>query len=66
MILDYYGISRIGEEDAARIRRDYIDARRAWITEIRKDAEKEYQLGDVEDDVLQNFITQLDHEKDFE
>ena len=48
------------------LREDYITARRAWITEIRKDAEKEYALGDVEEEVLDNFISQLDREVDFE
>lgn len=66
MILDYYGLSEITQQDAERIHTDYITARRAWITEIKKDAEKEYQLGDVEDSVLQNFVSQLDKEIDFE
>ena len=66
MILDYYGLSEITQQDAERIHTDYITARRAWIAEIKKDAEKEYQLGDVEDSVLQNFVSQLDKEIDFE
>ena len=40
MICDYYGISDITLEDANRIHEDYIKARRSWIAEIRKDAEK--------------------------
>ena len=66
MICDYYGISEITEEAAERVRQDYIEARRAWIAEIRKDAEKEFTLGDVEEDVLNDFIQQLDREIDFE
>ena len=66
MILDYYGLTEITPADAERIHADYITARRAWIAEIRKDAEKEFQLGDVEESVLQNFISQLDKEIDFE
>ena len=66
MILDYYGLSEITPQDAERIHTDYITARRAWIAEIKKDAEKEYQLGDVEDSVLQNIVSQLDKEIDFE
>lgn len=66
MILDYYDLSEITQQDAERIHTDYITARRAWIAEIKKDAEKEYQLGDVEDSVLQNFVSQLDKEIDFE
>ena len=48
MILEYYGIKEITAEDDARIKKDYIEARRAWIAEIRKDAEKEFEMGDVE------------------
>lgn len=66
LMLDYYGLSELTEDDAARIKADYISARRAWIAEIRKDAEKEYQMGDVEKDVLDNFINSLDHEGDYE
>ncbi len=66
LICDYYGLETITEKDAEKVREDYIAARRAWITEIRKDAEKEYALGDVEEEVLDNFISQLDREVDFE
>ncbi len=66
MILDYYGLETLTEEDAARIHEDYVKARRAWIAEIRKDAEKEFAMGDVEEEVLENFLEKLDHEKDFE
>ena len=66
MILDYYNLTEITEEDAQRIREDYIKARRTWIGEIRKDAEKEYAMGDVEDEVFHDFINKLDHEIDYE
>lgn len=66
MILEYYGIKEITAEDDARIKKDYIEARRAWITEIRKDAEKEFEMGDVEREVFESFVNSLDHEVDFE
>lgn len=66
VILDYYGLTELTLDDAARIKEDYIKARRTWIAEIRKDAEKEYRMGDVEKDVFDNFINSLDHEVDFE
>ena len=66
MILDYYHLSEITDADIERIREDYVRARRAWIAEIRKDAEKEYAMGDVEKHVLDDFIDDLDHEIDFE
>ena len=66
MILEYYGIKEITAEDDARIKKDYIEARRAWIAEIRKDAEKEFEMGDVEREVFESFVNSLDHEVDFE
>lgn len=66
LILDYYHLDGLTLDDAARIREDYVTARRAWIAEIRKDAEKEYRMGDVEPEVLENFISNLDHETDYE
>lgn len=66
LILDYYQLTEITDADEARIREDYVRARRAWIAEIRKDAEKEYAMGDVEKHVLDDFIDNLDHEIDFE
>ena len=66
MILDYYNIDSLDEEAVRRIHNDYVAARREWIALIRKDAEKEFDLGDVERDVLDGFITQLENEVDFE
>ncbi len=66
LILDYYGLSTLTLEDAARIHDDYVQARRAWIGEIRKDAEKEFRMGDVEQSVLDNFLSSLDKETDYE
>ena len=66
MIMDYYGFSELNEENVERVKRDYITARRAWIAEIKKDAAKEYRLGDVEEEVFNNFNEQLDKEVDFE
>lgn len=66
LILDYYHLSEITPDDVTSIRQDYVKARRAWIAEIRKDAEKEYRMGDVEPEVLGSFLEKLDHEIDFE
>ena len=66
LILDYYHLTEITHADVERIHKDYVHARRAWIAEIRKDAEKEYAMGDVEKHVLDDFIHNLDHEIDFE
>ena len=66
MICDYYGITEITLEDANRIHEDYIKARRSWIAEIKKDAEKEFAMGDVEEEVFRNFVNSLDQEIDYE
>ena len=66
LILDYYGIEEIDEATMQHIREDYVRARRAWIAEIRKDAQKEFEMGDVEQDVYDDFISKLDHEIDYE
>ena len=66
MICDYYGIHEITLEDANRIHEDYIKARRSWIAEIKKDAEKEFAMGDVEEEVFRNFVDSLDQEIDYE
>ena len=41
-------------------------ARRAWIAEIRKDAMKEFDLGDVSRETLDDFLKSLDKEVEFE
>ena len=66
MILDYYKLEELDAEACERIHEDYVKARRAWIAEIRKDAEKEFAMGDVERDVLDDFLEKLDHEIDYE
>ena len=66
MILNYYQLHSLSDADVKHIHEDYVQARRAWISEIRKDAEKEYAMGDVEPEVLEDFLRQLDHEVDYE
>ena len=66
LICKYYGVDEINSDIEEQVKQDYITARRAWIAEIRKDAQREYEMGDVEDCVLTSFLEQLDHEIDFE
>ena len=66
LILDYYHLDHLDEAACERIREDYVRARRAWIAEIRKDADKEYAMGDVEREVYEDFLSKLDHEIDYE
>jgi hypothetical protein len=66
LILDYYHLTELDDAACERIRQDYVRARRAWIAEIRKDAEKEFAMGDVEKEVYEDFLLKLDHEIDYE
>ena len=66
IILDYYGIDGLDDEVVARIHQDYVTARREWIALIRQDAENEYTLGDIDREVLDDFVNLLDREVDFE
>lgn len=67
LIREYYGIEGdVTPEYAEKIEEDYITARRAWIAEIRKDAQKEFELGDVDQEVLDDFLQSLDKEVQFE
>ena len=66
LLCEYYEVDEITEEIAAKIHKDYITARRAWIDEIRKDAEREFELGDVDETTYQNFINDLNKEVEFE
>jgi hypothetical protein len=66
MILDYYKLEELDAAACERIHEDYVKARRAWIAEIRKDAEKEFAMGDVEREVFDDFLEKLDHEIDYE
>ncbi len=66
LICEYYGIDEITEQTAKQVHEDYVTARRAWIAEIRKDAQKEFELGDIDQSVLDDFMAQLDQETDWE
>lgn len=67
LIKEYYGIEGdVTSEYAEKIEADYIAARRAWIAEIRKDAQREYELGDVTPETLNGFLSSLDKEVEFE
>ena len=66
LMLDYYKVNELTPEIASRIHSDYILARSQWIAEIRKDAEKEFSMGDVEQSVLDNFLESLEKETEEE
>lgn len=58
-ILDFYGIETLGDDDIQRISDDYDNARKEWLNAVKYDAEKEFQLGDVDEGTLNDFISKL-------
>lgn len=57
--LDYYHLDTITQEDAERIRTDYQAAVAEWKMMVKNDAEREYQLGDVNEETLNDFLDSL-------
>lgn len=55
-ICDYYGLEQLTETDTERIINDGKQAHEEWLRAIRNDAEREFQLGDVSDEALADFI----------
>ena len=62
LIKSYYDSKEVTEDIEAQIVSDYNDALKTWISEIRKDAEKEYSMGDVDKEVLEDFLEKLEQE----
>lgn len=62
IIASQLGTDDLTESGIEQIIQQGRAAKEAWINEIRKDAEKEYSMGDVEHAVLEKFITQLEEE----
>lgn len=59
-ILDYFHLDTLTGDDVARIDREYEAALREWTGAIRHDAEREYALGDVDEDTLGSFLAKLE------
>ena len=66
LILKYYGLTELTPDDADMIRDNCLKARRVWTEEIRQDAEREYQLGKMNQEVLEALSAQLDYETNIE
>lgn len=52
-------VSQLSEQGIAELIRQGNDAHKQWIDSIRADAEKEFDLGDVDKSVLDKFLSQL-------
>ena len=59
LALNYYSLDTITSEDIEMIIRKGDEARSQWLSRIRKDAEKEFAMGDVSDEQLDDFLRGL-------
>ena len=59
LALNYYALDTITSDDIEMIIRKGDEARSQWIARIRKDAEKEFAMGDVSEEQLDDFIRGL-------
>ena len=62
LINEYYGIAQPRHADWQDIIDQGREAKQQWIATIKEDALKEYNLGDVEEDVYRGFMEQLNKE----
>ena len=60
VITDYFHLDTLTADDMQRIAYEAEAARREWKAAIRRDAEREHELGDVEDGVLNDFIEKIE------
>jgi hypothetical protein len=61
VILDYFKLDTLDEEDVSHIIAEYDKAKKNWLAAIRLDAEKEFNLGDVDEETLKSFLAQLEY-----
>ena len=59
LITDFYKVDVISEEDTRSINEEYGTARMEWLNAIRHDAEKEFEMGDVDEDTLNKFLDSM-------
>ena len=59
LITHRYGIDTLEEGDISAIREECASAREEWLNAVRKDAEKEYGLGDVSVETLEGFVNSI-------
>ena len=62
LINEYYGIAQPTHADWQEIIDQGREAKQQWIATIKEDALKEYNLGDVEEDVYRGFMEQINKE----
>ena len=60
MVLNHLGVDSLTPTDLQQIAADYRLAQQEWLCAVKRDAEKEHQLGDMNQELLQHFLTELD------
>ncbi|WP_287073857.1 DUF4954 family protein [Prevotella sp. LMAG:51] len=58
-----YGWNSMDADDRRRLIGSCHEARREWYDMVRRDAEREYELGDVDDATLNGFLAKLEEEE---
>jgi len=56
IILSFYHLDTIGQEDIIHIQQDYQQALNEWNNAIKYDAENEFKMGDVAIETLNDFL----------
>lgn len=59
LILDYHNLDTLTEDDRDRLIESLRASRQEWLSAIRYDAEREFELGDVEENDLNDFIKKI-------
>ena len=59
LILDYHNLDTLTEDDRDRLIESLRASRQEWLSAVRYDAEREFELGDVEEDDLNDFIKKI-------
>ncbi len=62
MLIDRLGTDTLTEDDMRAVEADSAKARMEWLGAVKRDAEKEFAMGDVDEDTLSNFIGKLEKE----
>ncbi len=59
LITDFCSLDSITEADRESLLESLKESRHEWLAAIKMDAEKEFQMGDVEEDELKGFVKKL-------
>ena len=59
LVAEYCALDSITEDDREKIIQSLLPARHEWLAAVRHDAEREYSMGDVDDDELSSFLKKI-------